>query len=42
MKVFVSVGTTKFDALIDLFDDSEFLKQIPYIKELVIQYGHSA
>ena len=41
MKVFVSVGTTKFDELINLFDDNTFTQNLPYINELTIQYGHS-
>ncbi|KAH0570286.1 N-acetylglucosaminyldiphosphodolichol N-acetylglucosaminyltransferase [Spironucleus salmonicida] len=41
MNVFVSVGTTKFDELIGIFSDPEFVRELKFVKKLTIQHGKS-
>jgi beta-1,4-N-acetylglucosaminyltransferase len=41
MKVFVTVGTTKFDELIQTVTSQGFLSNLKVVKEIIIQCGHS-
>ena len=41
MKVFVTVGTTKFDELIQTVTSEDFLCSLKAVKEVIIQCGHS-